>query len=70
MQLPGFNWIVICSIEQKFHLTSLTTLKYKAKVAIDKEILQMQILRYAGKSLYSDLNLKESHLCADILFFF
>jgi hypothetical protein len=40
----------------------LTTLKYNAKVAIDKELLQMQILGFAGKSLYSDLNLKESHL--------
>ena len=37
-------------------------LKYNAKVAIDKEFLQMQILRFARKLIHSDLNLKESHL--------
>jgi len=49
-------------IQKKINLKSLTTLKYKAKATIDKEILQMQILGFAEKSLYSDLNLKESHL--------
>ena len=51
------NRFLSFAFSKKIHIKSLTMLRYNAKVAIDKELLQI-----AGISLYSDLNLKESHL--------
>jgi len=53
---------IIFREKNQFKSRCLATLKYNAKEAIDREFLQMQILRFAGKSLYFDLNLKDSRL--------